>query len=414
MSGAAMFRLHSPGPKRILALDGGGTHGIITIGFLERMERLLGEATGRGEDFRLCEFFDLIGGTSVGSMIATMLAMGERASSIRERFLQWGPKIFAGRKTFFGPSGFDARELLDRIRSVTGTDTTLGTDALKTGLAIVTKRVDTGAVWVLCNNPKLKSWNDGPREENSPPAWDGSQHYSLPLLIHASTAEPYRLTPVLLRISDQQRGVFVDGGVSPHNNPALLLFLMATTKGYQLNWHTGADNLLIISVGAGRHRVRMPTRKPPMLLRMASAISGRAREDLAAAAFTADTLLGVMHDCNQQVVQVLQGLSEPRLPWRTDAEPGDHLSGRGGGGVKDHLLSFQRYDLGLQEGVMDLPFGQPVPADQLPALQALDNPAAMEQLYELTVQTARHQVSLGDFQRFLPQKPAEGKAFAAV
>lgn len=412
MSGAAMFRLHSPGPKRILALDGGGTHGIITIGFLERIERLLGEATGRGEEFRLCEFFDLIGGTSVGSMIATMLAMGERSSSIRERFLQWGPKIFGGRKTLFGQTRFDAQELLDRIRSVTGNDTALGTDALKTGLAIVTKRVDTGAVWVLCNNPKLRSWNDGPREGNSPPAWDGSQRYSLPLLIHASTAEPYRFKPVLARISEQQRGVFVDGGVSPHNNPALLLFQMATIKGYQLNWQTGADNLLIISVGAGRHRTRMPARKPPMLLRMAGATSRRSREHLAEAAFTADTLLGVMDDCNQQVVQILQGFSEPRLPWRIDAEPGDAI-GRGGG-VKDHLLSFQRYDLGLQEGLLDLPFGQPVPADQLPALQALDNPAAMEQLYELTVQTARHQVSLGDFQRFLPQKPAEGKAFAAV
>jgi len=97
MTEAAHPRLHAPGPKRILALDGGGTRGITTIAFLEEIERQLAEATGRGSDFRLCEYFDLIGGTSVGAMIATMLAMGERAADIRPRFLAWAPEIFDGR-----------------------------------------------------------------------------------------------------------------------------------------------------------------------------------------------------------------------------------------------------------------------------------------------------------------------------
>jgi len=67
MTEAASPRLHAPGPKRILALDGGGTRGIVTIAFLEKIERQLAEATGRGDDFRLCEYFDLIGGASVGA-----------------------------------------------------------------------------------------------------------------------------------------------------------------------------------------------------------------------------------------------------------------------------------------------------------------------------------------------------------
>ena len=34
-------RLNAKGPKRILSLDGGGIRGILTLGFLEEMERIL-------------------------------------------------------------------------------------------------------------------------------------------------------------------------------------------------------------------------------------------------------------------------------------------------------------------------------------------------------------------------------------
>lgn len=45
--------------------------------------------------------------------------------------------------------------------------------------------------------------------------------------------------------------VFVDGGVTPHNNPAFLLYRMATNPAYRLNWKIGEQNLLIVSVGTG-------------------------------------------------------------------------------------------------------------------------------------------------------------------
>jgi hypothetical protein len=60
-------------PKRILSLDGGGIRGILTLEFLGVIESMLRKRSGR-DDFRLCDYFDLIGGTSTGSIIAAGLA----------------------------------------------------------------------------------------------------------------------------------------------------------------------------------------------------------------------------------------------------------------------------------------------------------------------------------------------------
>ncbi len=45
--------------------------------------------------------------------------------------------------------------------------------------------------------------------------------------------------------------VFVDGGITPYNNPAFLLYRMATLPPYQLGWKTGEKNPLLVSVGTG-------------------------------------------------------------------------------------------------------------------------------------------------------------------
>ena len=52
----------STGPKRILALDGGGIRGILTLQFLQAIEFLIKKRFG--DNTLLCDYFDLIGGTS--------------------------------------------------------------------------------------------------------------------------------------------------------------------------------------------------------------------------------------------------------------------------------------------------------------------------------------------------------------
>ena len=55
--------------------------------------------------------------------------------------------------------------------------------------------------------------------------------------------------------------VFVDGGITPYNNPAFLLFLMATLPAYRLCWPTGVDKMLLVSVGTGRARTGIGPRR---------------------------------------------------------------------------------------------------------------------------------------------------------
>ena len=84
----------TPGhPKRILALDGGGVRGALTLSYLARIESLLRARYG-DSDLRLCDYFDLIGGTSTGAIIATGLAIGKTVAELQDLYRRLAIGIF--------------------------------------------------------------------------------------------------------------------------------------------------------------------------------------------------------------------------------------------------------------------------------------------------------------------------------
>jgi patatin-like phospholipase/acyl hydrolase len=67
-------------PLRILSLDGGGAKGFYTLGVLKEVEALVGRP--------LSQMFDLIFGTSTGSIIAALLALGWSVDAIHDQYKQ--------------------------------------------------------------------------------------------------------------------------------------------------------------------------------------------------------------------------------------------------------------------------------------------------------------------------------------
>ena len=74
----------------------------------------------------------------------------------------------------------------------------------------------------------------------------------------ASTAAPTFFQPEQIQLGGH-RFLFVDGGVTPYNNPSLIAALMATMPCYKLNWETGPDKLRLISIGTGGQRKHFTT-----------------------------------------------------------------------------------------------------------------------------------------------------------
>src|SRR6266481_5166322 len=82
---------------RALALDGGGIRGIMTLQVLARLEELLRSARKAGPGFRLCDFFDVIAGTSTGAIIAAALARGMSVAEVMEFYQSFGRLAFTKR-----------------------------------------------------------------------------------------------------------------------------------------------------------------------------------------------------------------------------------------------------------------------------------------------------------------------------
>jgi patatin-like phospholipase/acyl hydrolase len=66
------------GRYRILSLDGGGAKGFYALGVLREVEAAAGQ--------KLCDVFDLIFGTSTGSIIASLLALGCSVTEVFEAY----------------------------------------------------------------------------------------------------------------------------------------------------------------------------------------------------------------------------------------------------------------------------------------------------------------------------------------
>lgn len=363
-------------PKRILALDGGGLRGILSLGILEKVEDLLRDRHGGGKDFRLCHYFDLIAGTSTGSIIAAALAQGLSVAEMRDKYFNLGRRVFE--RSLFRQGLLRAKYseagLTEELKQLFGADTTLRSSELLTGLLVVLKRLDTGSPWPVSNNPSGRYFAAGENGRT------GNGDYHLWQVVRASTAAPSYFEPETITITgapgrESITGNFVDGGVSPYNNPALQAFMYASLKGYGVGWETGADKLLIVSVGTG-------------------ASDPSVRKSRLAASHAISALMSVMQDCAVLQETMLQWMSASPTARVLDRElgelDGDLLAGT-------PLMSYLRYNVDLRpESIRALDEALAAP-EKVRSLSAMDAPENMETLHRLGRLAGERDVRNTDF-----------------
>jgi hypothetical protein len=238
-------------PRRILALDGGGIRGLATLPVLARLESLLAVHYGAGPEFRLAQFFDYVGGTSTGAIIAAAIARGRSVAEVLDFYRDFGASVFDARPWYAKwKSLYENGPLETQLRSVfaVGGDEMAGLqpESLETLLLVVTRNASTDSAWPVSSNPAAK-YNDPSRKDCNlrVPLWK---------LVRASTAAPVYFSPETIEwdSSDAAKTFqFVDGGTTPYNNPAFLLYRMATEPQYRLAWERGERNLLVVSLGTG-------------------------------------------------------------------------------------------------------------------------------------------------------------------
>jgi uncharacterized protein len=362
-------------PKRILALDGGGLRGILSLGLLQKVENLLRERHQAGDDFRLSHYFDLIAGTSTGAIIAATLAMGWTVEEIRKRYMSLGERVFTRSLLRQGVlrAKYDDATLISELKKVYGAKTTLGGPELKTGLLVMAKRIDTGSPWPMSNNPR------GQYFAARPNGVLGDGDYPLWQVVRASTAAPGYFDSQEITIAragaKSVTGEFVDGGVSPFNNPALMAMMYTTMNGYRINWTTSADKLLVVSIGTG---AADPTVTHASL----------------AAKQAVDALLSLMNDTATLQETLLQWLSDGPTARRINREvgdlEGDVLNGKA-------ALTYRRYNVDLRASSLQ----QLEPALQDPkvieSLSAMDSPANMTVLHRLGMLAAQRDIQRDHF-----------------
>jgi hypothetical protein len=370
-------RISSPGPKKLLALDGGGIRGVVTLEVLRRLESMLAEQLGVGDDFVLGDYFDYIAGTSTGAVIAAGLAKGLRVDEILDLYRARSEEMFdhaSLRRRYHYRYG--SLRLRDLLQGILGKDTTLGSEDLKTLLLIVMRNATTDSPWPLSNNP-YALFNDPSRADNNLniPLWQ---------LVRASTAAPTYFPPEVVRLGERDF-VFVDGAVTMYNNPAFQLFLMATLDAYRLCWPATESDLLLVSVGTGTSPKANDNLRPGAMNLIFNANSVPAAL-MYAALNEQDLLCRVFGRCRHGAP--------------IDMEVGDLMHGQGL--LEKRLFSYVRYNPDLsRRGLDDLGLHDVVPD----AVQRIDS---IEHVHDLcrVGQAAGRDVSAEHFAGFLG-RPAD-------
>jgi patatin-like phospholipase/acyl hydrolase len=381
MSAHLIPRITAKGPKKILALDGGGIRGMITVEILSKIEEVLRAAQpeDKRDSFALADYFDFVAGTSTGAILAACISLGMPVSKIRKFYEDSGKDMFD--KVWFGErlwkNKYTDESLAKKLKQEFGEETTLGDARLRTLLMMVMRNVSTDSPWPVSNNPFAK-YNQRDRK-------DCNLNIPLWQLVRASTAAPTFFPPEEVIFAagtpKEYRFVFVDGGITTYNNPAFQAFVMATIEPYNLKWVAEDDKLLIVSVGTGTSP---------------DANKGLEGDDLNIVYNATKIPSALMFAALNEQDLLCRVFGKCVVGDALDREVGDLIGKQGP--VSPKLFTYMRYNAELtREGLDNLGLADITPTD----VQKLDSVEHIDKLQRVGQTVAKYKVSPQHFEGFL-------------
>jgi len=232
---------------KILSLDGGGIRGYLSIKILENIEKHLNDKDGQNIPIGLR--FDLIAGTSTGSIIAALLAKGLSAKEVREIYEKSMSKVFKKRSLF-------ARLFQSKYCSV---------ELKKIVFETLKNEKNTGQLFfnelqrdLLITSFDLDEFK--PKVFKSDYSKKNNIDFQVSDAIMASTAAPSYFPAY----SDSKYGgVLIDGGVSA-NNPSLIALI--DSKHFDRKSKRGISapkslaDVCLLSIGTGNYKKKLDIR----------------------------------------------------------------------------------------------------------------------------------------------------------
>lgn len=202
---------------KILSLDGGGLKGLYTIKMLSKIEKEF--------NINLYEYFDLVIGTSTGSVIATLIALGKNADGILDLYMECYKKIFNTTSDKLRQKGlfseiYSSKNLYDVVDEYLKD---YDYEDLKTELIIPSVDYSNSSINIIKSTEEIKKEN----------------RFSLVDAIVASSSASGFFNPHI--VNDN---MYIDGSIYC-NNPSLIGFSEAFKKGIKFN------DIKVLSIGTG-------------------------------------------------------------------------------------------------------------------------------------------------------------------
>jgi hypothetical protein len=169
--------------------------------------------------------------------------------------------------------------------------------------------------------------------------------------------------------------MFIDGAVTPHNNPALQLFLYAALPQYGLAWPLGTNNLTIVSVGTGSSRPRVALEELTWIRPGGMAVRA---------------LLAQIGEAQQLVLTLMSWLGESPTAWPINSELGDVTKTMPP--FNQPLFRFLRYDIRLEQDWLVREMGMTLDKSLIAHYERIDAPDNIPAIYELGARAAELQI----------------------